>query len=208
MPSETFERLQSVLLDEAAALRMPPHNLAEVEAFLPVAHAELAPAAVLCGLVPRADGLQVLLTKRAEHLRHHAGQISFPGGRMEPGDSNPLQTALREAQEEIGLAPEAARLLGYLEPMVTITGYRVYPVVAAIDPEYRAEPDGHEVSALFEAPLALFLDAGNERPFRIEFQGATRSLTAFDWQAHRIWGATASMLVNLRRRLMESHACR
>lgn len=208
MPSETFERLQSALLDEAAALRMPPHNLAEVEAFLPVAHAELAPAAVLCGLVPRADGLQVLLTKRAEHLRHHAGQISFPGGRMEAGDASPLQTALREAQEEIGLAPETARLLGYLEPMVTITGYRVYPVVAAIDPDYRAEPDGHEVSALFEAPLALFLDAGNERPFRIEFQGSARSLTAFDWQAHRIWGATASMLINLRRRLMESDPCR
>lgn len=208
MPSHTFERLQSALLDEAAALRMPPHNLAEVEAFLPVAHAELAPAAVLCGLVPRPDGLQVLLTKRAEHLRHHAGQISFPGGRMEAGDASPLQTALREAQEEIGLAPETVRLLGYLEPMVTITGYRVYPVVAAIDPDYRAEPDGHEVSALFEAPLALFLDAGNERPFRIEFQGAMRSLIAFDWQAHRIWGATASMLINLRRRLMESAPCR
>ena len=201
MPLETFARLQSALLGEAEALRMPPHNLAEVEAFLPVAHADLAPAAVLCGLVPRPDGLQVLLTKRAEHLRHHAGQISFPGGRMEPDDASPLQTALREAQEEIGLAPEAVRLLGYLEPMVTITGYRVYPVVAAIDPDYRAEPDGHEVSALFEAPLALFLDAGNERPFQLEFQGAVRSLTAFDWQAHRIWGATASMLLNLRRRL-------
>lgn len=203
MPSETFARLQSALLGEAEALRMPPHNLAEVEAFLPVAHADLAPAAVLCGLVPRPDGLQVLLTKRAEHLRHHAGQISFPGGRMEPDDASPLQTALREAQEEIGLSPEAVRLLGYLEPMVTITGYRVYPVVAAIDPDYRAEPDGHEVSALFEAPLALFLDAGNERPFQLEFQGAVRSLTAFDWQAHRIWGATASMLLNLRRRLGE-----
>ncbi len=203
MPTETFARLQSVLIGEAEALRMPPHNLAEVEAFLPVAHAELAPAAVLCGLVPRTDGLQVLLTKRAEHLRHHAGQISFPGGRMEPDDASPLQTALREAQEEIGLSPEAVRLLGYLEPMVTITGYRVYPVVAAIDPDYRAEPDGHEVSALFEAPLALFLDAGNERPFQLEFQGAARSLTAFDWQSYRIWGATASMLINLRRRLAE-----
>lgn len=204
MPSETFARLQSALLGEAEALRMPPHNLAEVEAFLPVAHGDLAPAAVLCGLVPRPDGLQVLLTKRAEHLRHHAGQISFPGGRMEPDDASPLQTALREAREEIGLAPETVRLLGYLEPMVTITGYRVYPVVAAIDPDYRAEPDGHEVSALFEAPLALFLDAGNERPFQLEFQGAVRSLTAFDWQAHRIWGATASMLLNLRRRLGEA----
>lgn len=201
MPAHTFERLRSALIGEAEALRMPPHNLAEIEAFLPIAHAELAPAAVLCGLVPRPDGLQVLLTKRAEHLRHHAGQISFPGGRMEAGDASPLQTALREAQEEIGLAPETARLLGYLEPMVTITGYRVYPVVAAIDPDYRAAPDGHEVSALFEAPLGLFLDAANERPFEIEFHGAVRRLSAFDWQSHRIWGATASMLVNLRRRL-------
>ena len=201
MPADTFERLRSALIGEADALRMPPHNLAEIEAFLPIAHAELAPAAVLCGLVPRSDGLQVLLTKRAEHLRHHAGQISFPGGRMEAGDASPLQTALREAQEEIGLAPETARLLGYLEPMVTITGYRVYPVVAAIDPDYRAAPDGHEVSALFEAPLGLFLDAANERPFEIEFHGAVRRLSAFDWQSHRIWGATASMLVNLRRRL-------
>ena len=202
MPQAIWQQVQRALLSESAVLQAVPHNLAELESFLPEAEA-FAPASVLCGLVPRADGLQVLLTKRSPHLRHHPGQISFPGGRIETADANPYEAALREAHEEIGLEADYVRLLGYLDPLVTITGYRVFPAVAIVDPDYRAEPDGVEVAELFEAPLSLFLDAGNEHPFDIEFRGVMRSLKEFRWQDHRIWGATASMLINLRTRLGE-----
>ena len=157
---------------------------------------------VLVPLVERESGLAVLLTQRAGHLKNHPGQISFPGGRIETADANPFQAALREAHEEIGLQADNVRLLGYLDPLVTITGYRVFPAVAMLDPGYRAEPDGVEVAELFEAPLSLFLDAGNEHPFEIEFRGAMRMLKEFRWQDYRIWGATASMLINLRTRLV------
>ena len=202
MPQAIWQQVQCALLSESAVLQAVPHNLAELESFVPEAEA-FAPASVLCGLVPRADGLQVLLTKRSPHLRHHPGQISFPGGRIETADANPFEAALREAHEEIGLAADYVRLLGYLDPLVTITGYRVFPAVAIVDPDYRAEPDGVEVAELFEAPLSLFLDAGNEYPFEIEFRGAMRKLKEFRWLDHRIWGATASMLINLRTRLGE-----
>ncbi|MEY2866499.1 MAG: hypothetical protein RIQ43_525 [Pseudomonadota bacterium] len=202
MPQAIWQQVQRALLSESAVLQAVPHNLAELESFIPEAEA-FAPASVLCGLVPRADGLQVLLTKRSPHLRHHPGQISFPGGRIETADANPFEAALREAHEEIGLEADYVRLLGYLDPLVTITGYRVFPAVAIVDPDYRAEPDGVEVAELFEAPLSLFLDAGNEHPFDIEFRGVMRSLKEFRWQEYRIWGATASMLINLRQRLGE-----
>jgi 8-oxo-dGTP pyrophosphatase MutT (NUDIX family) len=202
MPQALWQQVQRALLSESAVLQAVPHNLAELESFLPEADT-FAPASVLCGLVPRSDGLHVLLTKRSQHLRHHPGQISFPGGRIETADANPFEAALREAREEIGLQVEYVRLLGYLDPLVTITGYRVYPAVAVIDPAYQAEPDGVEVEDFFEAPLSLFLDAANEHPFEIEFRGAMRSLKEFRWQDYRIWGATASMLVNLRQRLGE-----
>ncbi|MFY8062000.1 MAG: NUDIX hydrolase [Arenimonas sp.] len=202
MPQAIWQQVQRALLSESAVLQAVPHNLAELESFLPEAEA-FAPASVLCGLVPRADGLQVLLTKRSPHLRHHPGQISFPGGRIETADASPYEAALREAHEEIGLEADYVRLLGYLDPLVTITGYRVFPAVAIVDPDYRAEPDGVEVAELFEAPLSLFLDAGNEHPFEIEFRGAMRKLKEFRWLDHRIWGATASMLINLRTRLGE-----
>jgi len=202
MPQAIWQQVQRALLSESAVLQAVPHNLAELESFIPEAEA-FAPASVLCGLVPRADGLQVLLTKRSPHLRHHPGQISFPGGRIETADASPYEAALREAHEEIGLEADYVRLLGYLDPLVTITGYRVFPAVAIVDPDYRAEPDGVEVAELFEAPLSLFLDAGNEHPFEIEFRGAMRKLKEFRWLDHRIWGATASMLINLRTRLGE-----
>jgi 8-oxo-dGTP pyrophosphatase MutT (NUDIX family) len=201
MPQAIWQQVQRALLSESDVLQAVPHNLAELESFLPEAEA-FAPASVLCGLVPRVDGLHVLLTKRSPHLRHHPGQISFPGGRIETADANPFQAALREAHEEIGLQADNVRLLGYLDPLVTITGYRVFPAVAMLDSGYRAEPDGVEVAELFEAPLSLFLDAGNEHPFEIEFRGAMRMLKEFRWQDYRIWGATASMLINLRTRLV------
>lgn len=201
MPEHMLARLRAALLSQTEAEQAPAYNLAELKAFISQPEAALVPASVLLGLVPRADGLHVLLTKRTEHLRQHGGQISFPGGRREAFDANPFATALRESFEEIALPADKVSLLGYLQPLLTITGYRVLPVVALLAPEYQAKADGVEVAELFEAPLQLFLDKANERPFAIEFRGEMRHLIAFDWQQHRIWGATASMLLNLRQRL-------
>lgn len=201
MPEHMLAHLRSVLLSQTEAEHAPAYNLAELKAFISQPEAALVPASVLLGLVPRADGLHVLLTKRTEHLRQHGGQISFPGGRMEAFDANPFATALRESFEEIALPADKVSLLGYLQPLLTITGYRVLPVVALLAPDYQAKADGVEVAELFEAPLQLFLDKANERPFAIEFRGEMRHLISFDWQQHRIWGATASMLLNLRQRL-------
>ncbi len=196
-----LEQIQAVLLSQDQAEQAEAHNRSELQAYLSADEASFKPASVLFGLVPREQGLHVLLTKRTEHLRQHGGQISFPGGRMEAGDADPFATALRESFEEIALPASSVQLLGYLEPMLTITGYHVFPVVALIAPDYPAQADGVEVAEVFEAPLQLFLDADNERPFEIEFRGEIRRLIAFDWQQHRIWGATASMLLNLRQRL-------
>lgn len=204
MVSALLERIERSLLSQDQALICPEHNRQDLAEYLALAPKQFTPASVLFGLVLREDGLHVLLTKRTEHLRHHAGQISFPGGRIEESDADPVQAALREAQEEIGLDAEAVRVLGFLEPMLTISGFRVYPVVALIDASYLAKADGIEVAELFEAPLALFLDQANERSFEIIFQGKTRQLVEFQWQEFRIWGATATMLINFRQRLRQS----
>ena len=111
------------------------------------------------------------------------------------------QAALREAHEEIGLNADSVTVLGYLEPMLTITGFRVYPVVALINPDYSAQADGVEVAEIFEAPLDLFLNSANEQDLEIIFRGKARYLVEFHWQHFRIWGATATMLINLRQRL-------
>jgi len=166
---------------------------------------ELREAAVLVGLVRRADGLQAVLTRRTDTLRHHAGQVSFPGGREEPGDGGPLQAALREACEEIGLAAAQVTPLGFLDPLMTITGYRVTPVVALLDPGFEPVPDPGEVAEVFEAPLAFLMARSSLRHVDIEFRGRTRHVLEYETLAaaptHRIWGATASILLNLRERL-------
>ena len=166
---------------------------------------ELREAAVLVGLVRRADGLQAVLTRRTDTLRHHAGQVSFPGGREEPGDGGPLQAALREACEEIGLTAAQVQPLGYLDPLATITGYRVTPVVALLDPDFEAVPEPGEVAEVFEAPLAFLMAPDSLRHVDIEFRGRTRHVLEYETLAaaptHRIWGATASILLNLRDRL-------
>jgi 8-oxo-dGTP pyrophosphatase MutT (NUDIX family) len=180
----------------------PGWNHAELQEFLP--EAPLRGAAVLVGLVDRGDGPQVLLTRRNEGLRHHGGQISFPGGRIESDDADPVAAALREAQEEIGLAPSQATPLGYLDPLCTITGFHVYPVVAAIDAAFVATPDPSEVDEVFELPLAFLLAPENARRVDLDFRGARRSVLEFRFGEWRVWGATASMLVNLRERLAQS----
>lgn len=179
-------------------------NIDELDGLL-AADAPLREAAVLVGLVRRESGLQTVLTLRTDTLRHHAGQVSFPGGRLEPEDGGPLRAALREAQEEIGLLPAQAEPLGYLDPLATITGYRVVPVVAMLDPGFRPVPDPGEVAAVFEAPLDFLMTPGRLRRVDIEFGGRMRHVLEYDSladaPAHRIWGVTASVLLNLREHL-------
>lgn len=164
----------------------------------------LREAAVLVGLVPRREGWQVLLTRRTDALRHHAGQVSFPGGRIESGDVDAVAAAIREAGEEVGLGPTQITPLGLLDPLCTITGFRVSPVVAMIDPDYQPMPDAGEVDEVFEAPLAFLLDPANLGAFEVEFGGRPRRVLEFVDRGEplrRIWGATASILFNLRERL-------
>jgi 8-oxo-dGTP pyrophosphatase MutT (NUDIX family) len=162
-------------------------------------------AAVLVGLVPRDAGLRVLLTRRTDSLRHHAGQVSFPGGRIEAGDRDVVAAALREAHEEIGLTHGLATPLGFLDPLITITGFRVLPVVARIDPHFIATPDPGEVAEVFEVDLAFLMHPDNLERVAIEYRGRARHVLQFrqppQAPQQRIWGVTASILFNLRERL-------
>jgi 8-oxo-dGTP pyrophosphatase MutT (NUDIX family) len=161
-------------------------------------------AAVLVGLIPREIGIQVLLTRRNDAMRHHAGQVSFPGGRIEPGDAGPAAAAIREAEEEIGILAAQVTPLGFLDPLATITGFRVVPLVATISPDYIARPDPREVAEVFEVPLAYLLTPENLKRIEIDAGGRPRSVLEFvdrGMSGQRIWGATASILFNLRERL-------
>ncbi len=158
----------------------------------------LTPAAVLVPLVLREVGPFVLLTQRTAHLAHHAGQISFPGGRMEAEDDSPIATALRETEEEIGLDRSHVEVVGDLDPYVTITGFCVTPVVGLITPPFTLTPDSFEVAEIFEVPLPFLLDRRNhQRHHRLTANGQKRYYYAIPYQERYIWGATAAMLVNL-----------
>ena len=159
-------------------------------------------AAVLVAITDRSDP-GVILTVRREHLRTHAGQVAFPGGRIDPGE-DAVAAALREAHEEILLEPAAVEVIGTVEPYRTVTGYVVTPVVGVIPPDLPLEPHEHEVADLFEAPLAFLLDLANHQQERALFQGRERHYYEIHWNGRRIWGATAAMIVNLSRRLQWS----
>jgi 8-oxo-dGTP pyrophosphatase MutT (NUDIX family) len=154
------------------------------------------PAAVLIGVVERPGGPAVLLTQRTEHLRDHAGQISFPGGRIEPGDASPAAAALREAEEEIGLEPARVELLGELTPYDTVTGFRIHPVVGWIQPPLALRLDRFEVADAFEVPLQFVADPANQRRHSYRRGALTRGYYVLPWQGRFIWGATAGILVN------------
>jgi 8-oxo-dGTP pyrophosphatase MutT (NUDIX family) len=166
--------------------------------------AEPARAAVLVPLVDRADGLHVLLTQRASHLKHHPGQISFPGGRIEPADAGPWEAALREAREEIGLDPGYVTRAGYLHDHLVISGYRVTPVVAFVRPGFDVRIDRTEVEDLFEVPLEFVLDTRNYVPRERTLHGHTIVTHDIPFAGRQIWGATASMLITFARMLAES----
>ena len=176
-----------------------PWNLSELDGLL--FPGEPQAAAVLVGVIPRAEGASVLLTRRNEALRHHGGQVSFPGGRVEPGDATPLAAALREAAEEVGLQAAQARALGYLDPLITITGFRVQPALVLLAPDFVATPDPSEVAEVFEVPLDWLLDPAQLERITLHFGGRTRHVFQYRYQPQRIWGATASILFNLRERL-------
>ncbi len=164
----------------------------------------LKSAAVLVPLVERADGFTILLTKRTDHLTDHAGQISFPGGRIEADDPSPEAAALREAEEEIGLARDRVEVVGRLDPYHTTTGYAVMPIVGLVPPGLTLRPDPFEVAEIFEVPLDFVLDPTNVERHSRDWRGTTRHFFVLPYQQWYIWGATAGMLVNLAETLRAS----
>ncbi|WP_339949978.1 CoA pyrophosphatase [uncultured Albimonas sp.] len=165
--------------------------------------APLRQAGVLCALVDRGDGagLRVVLTRRADHLRKHAGQVAFPGGGLEAGDESLLHAALREAEEEIGLAPSGVEVVGEIDGHETVTGFAVTPFVGFIDPGFVARPDPGEVAEVFEPPLDFLMDPANHIRESRMYQGQRRFFYAMPWEGRYIWGATARMLVGLSERI-------
>jgi len=155
------------------------------------------PAAVLIGMVDRPDGLTVLLTQRTAHLSDHAGQISLPGGRIEPSDPDPVHAALREAEEEIGLPASHVEVVGRLDTYITGTGFEITPVVGLVHTPFALRLDEYEVAEAFEVPLAFIIDPANHERHSRELRGRMRSFFVLPYNDRYIWGATAAMLVNL-----------
>lgn len=163
----------------------------------------MVPAAVLVPLIDRRDGMTVLLTQRTEHLNDHAGQISFPGGRVEDRDADPIDTALRETEEEIGLTRDRIEVVGCLDTCVTGTGFKVVPVVGLVTPPFTLTLDSFEVADTFEVPLDFVLDPANHERREAVFDGVgRREFYVLPYRDRYIWGATARMLVNLHELLM------
>lgn len=159
----------------------------------------LRPAAVLVLVVNQAPGPTVLFTRRAVSLADHAGQVSFPGGRVEEEDASPAHAALREAEEEVGLDAGRIEVIGELPHYLTSSGFRVHPVVGWAEPPLTVAPDPQEVSEVFEVPLAFLLDARNHRRESSFYRGQPREFWSLPWEGRFIWGATAGMLVTFQR---------
>jgi 8-oxo-dGTP pyrophosphatase MutT (NUDIX family) len=160
----------------------------------------VTPAAVLVAIVNRPSP-GVILTVRTDTMRRHAGQIAFPGGRIDAADSGPVEAALREAREEIGLDPAAVDVVGTADRYRTVTGFDVTPVLGVVPPELALTLEPAEVAAAFEVPLFYLLEPGNRQLKSVEWQGRTRTYYEIVWEGQRIWGATAAMIVNLSHRL-------
>ena len=189
-PEHRLEHCRAAgLAGESPALR------ARLRASWPAA---LKIAAVLVPIVDRADSPALLMTLRASHLRRHAGQISFPGGQLEPGDADVAAAAMRETGEEIGVAASAIEPIGFLPDHVVQTGYRITPVVALLQPGLTLTPDGTEVAEVFELPLAIALAADRYRVTRRSIRGVDVDSWELSFDQYTIWGATAGMLANLR----------
>lgn len=157
----------------------------------------LTPAAVLVPLIEHPEGFTILFTQRTADLKAHAGQISFPGGRVEPEDADVVAAALRESREEIGLPSENVEILGRLDPYITVTNYEVTPIVGVIAPPLTVKADPVEVAEIFEVPLSFFLDPANHQRHSRLANGVARAYYAMPYGDRYIWGATAGMLLNL-----------
>jgi 8-oxo-dGTP pyrophosphatase MutT (NUDIX family) len=163
--------------------------------------ATLRPASVLVPVVDREHSPTLLLTQRTTRLREHAGQVAFPGGRIERSDPTPEAAALRESREEIGLAANRVRLIGRLDEYRTGTGFRITPVIGIVRPPFELSPDPGEVDAIFEVPLVFLFNPANHQRTAMHHDGALRHFFDIRYGERRIWGATAGMIVNLYRRL-------
>lgn len=176
--------------------RLARHDASRPVAPFDVPPESLRPAAVLVPLMAGSggDGLQVMLTRRSSELRAHAGQISFPGGRIDDDDAGPEAAALREAHEEVGLLPETVEILGSMRPYQTGTGYLIHPIVGLIEGTVQLRRNPAEVDEIFHVPLAFFLNPANHRPHTMEYGGRSYRMHAMPYKDYYIWGATAAIL--------------
>jgi 8-oxo-dGTP pyrophosphatase MutT (NUDIX family) len=182
---------------EAAALRQATRGDHDLNPGWTPPSTELRPAAVLVPLIDRADGMSVLLTQRTAHLSAHAGQISFPGGRIEATDRDATEAALRETEEEVGLTRDHVTMIGRLDTYVTGTGFEVTPMVGIVSVPFPLSLDPFEVAEAFEVPLSFVLDPSNHRRMTRALDQRTRVFFVLEYENRYIWGATAGMLVNL-----------
>jgi 8-oxo-dGTP pyrophosphatase MutT (NUDIX family) len=182
---------------EAAALREATRGDHDLNPGMTPPSTALRPAAVLVPLINRPDGMSVLLTQRTPHLSAHAGQISFPGGRIEESDADAVEAALRETEEEVGLTRDHVTVIGRLDTYVTGTGFEITPVVGIVRVPFPLTIDPFEVSEAFEIPLSFVIDPSNHRRTTREFEDRTRVFFVLPFEGRNIWGATAGMLVNL-----------
>jgi 8-oxo-dGTP pyrophosphatase MutT (NUDIX family) len=208
LPALATERLNATALAERFASGRPfePEFGGDGRPFF--VESAPRPAAVLVPLVERPSGLTVLLTRRTEHLRDHAGQISFPGGGIEPADTDTVDAALREAEEEVGLARRHVAVVGQLPVYATVTGFHVTPVVGLVKPPFELALDSFEVAEVFEVPLAFLMTPAHHRRHVFTYDGGQRQFLSMPWHGtdaeghpreYFIWGATAAMLRNLYR---------
>ena len=196
------EALRARLLSEQPALPLSPRRSDyDLNPDLQrAAMRQLVPAAVLVPIVRRADPT-VVFTRRTAHLARHAGQVSFPGGQLNPDDASLVITALRETHEETGIEPELVDVAGFLDSYETGTGFAILPVIGILEEGFSLRPNPQEVAEIFEVPLAFFLDPANCERDTCEWQGRMRMFYAFRYKQHYIWGATAAIIVNLRDRV-------
>ncbi len=191
------------LTSNPADIIMPPGSSRWPEPMREQLSGTLKPAGVLVPIIERASEMTLLLTKRSAELKHHAGQVSFPGGRMEEHDANVEAAALRETFEEVGIASHQVSVIGYLDTMPTITGYAVSPVVGMVSASAELTIDKTEVEYAFEVPLSFLLNPHND--VRTEWAAGERKvpMLEFHWDGERIWGATAFMILSLRKQLLK-----
>ncbi|HEV7996028.1 MAG TPA: CoA pyrophosphatase [Stellaceae bacterium] len=182
---------------EAAALRVATRGDHDLNPGMTAPSIALRPAAVLVPLIDRAEGMSVLLTRRTPHLSAHAGQIAFPGGRIDAGDADAVAAALRETEEEVGLPRQHVTVIGRLDTYVTGTGFEITPIVGIVAPPFPLAAHPFEVDEVFEVPLAYIIDPKNHRRTERIFENRVRVFYVLPYQDRNIWGATAGMLVNL-----------